>query len=63
MYVAEMGTSVNGMKYVSLLTLTLQNAVAVVSIRYYRSRPGDTAIASTGKPAKYQSMNACGTSQ
>jgi len=37
-----------GWKCFSLITLTLQNAVAMISVRYSRSRSGDIAPASTG---------------
>lgn len=43
--------SVNGqtLKYVSLVTLTLQNALVGLSMRYARTRSGDLFLSSTGK--------------
>ncbi|XP_055373865.1 UDP-N-acetylglucosamine transporter [Condylostylus longicornis] len=37
----------NTLKYVSLVTLTLQNAVLGLSMRYARTRPGDIFLSST----------------
>lgn len=37
----------NTLKYVSLITLTLQNAVLGLSMRYSRTRPGDIFLSST----------------
>ncbi|XP_063236408.1 UDP-galactose translocator [Bacillus rossius redtenbacheri] len=37
----------NALKYVSLVTLTLQNAVLGLSMRYARTRPGDMFLSST----------------
>ncbi|EDV34957.2 uncharacterized protein Dana_GF22488 [Drosophila ananassae] len=37
----------NTLKYVSLLTLTLQNAILGLSMRYARTRPGDIFLSST----------------
>lgn len=39
----------NALKYISLVTLTLQNAVLGLSMRYGRTRPGDMFLSSTGK--------------
>ena len=36
------------MKYISLVTLTLQNAALGLSMRYARTRPGDLFLSSTG---------------
>lgn len=36
------------MKYISLITLTLQNAILGLSMRYGRTRPGDMFLSSTG---------------
>lgn len=41
--------SENTLKYVSLVTLTLQNAVLGLSMRYARTREGDMFLSSTGK--------------
>lgn len=40
----------NTLKYVSLITLTLQNAILGLSMRYGRTRPGELFLSSTGKP-------------
>lgn len=37
------------LKYVSLVTLTLQNALVGLSMRYARTRSGDMFLSSTGK--------------
>lgn len=37
------------LKYVSLITLTLQNAMVGLSMRYSRTRTGDMFLSSTGK--------------
>jgi len=37
----------NRMKYVSLVTLTVQNAALGLSMRYARIRPGDLFLSST----------------
>lgn len=37
------------LKYVSLVTLTLQNAMVGLSMRYSRTRAGDMFLSSTGK--------------
>lgn len=37
------------LKYVSLITLTLQNAILGLSMRYARTREGDMFLSSTGK--------------
>ncbi|XP_065357093.1 UDP-N-acetylglucosamine transporter [Calliphora vicina] len=37
----------NHLKYISLITLTLQNAVLGLSMRYARTRPGDRFLSST----------------
>lgn len=37
------------MKYISLVTLTVQNAALGLSMRYARTRPGDMFLSSTGK--------------
>uniref|UniRef100_A0A1L8DEJ1 Putative udp-galactose transporter n=1 Tax=Nyssomyia neivai TaxID=330878 RepID=A0A1L8DEJ1_9DIPT len=37
----------NTLKYVSLITLTLQNAILGLSMRYSRTRPGDLFLSST----------------
>ncbi|XP_067641769.1 UDP-N-acetylglucosamine transporter [Eurosta solidaginis] len=37
----------NTLKYISLITLTLQNAILGLSMRYARTRPGDIFISST----------------
>ncbi|XP_017009283.2 UDP-N-acetylglucosamine transporter isoform X2 [Drosophila takahashii] len=37
----------NTLKYISLLTLTLQNAILGLSMRYARTRPGDIFLSST----------------
>lgn len=39
----------NHLKYISLITLTLQNAILGLSMRYARTRPGDIFLSSTGK--------------
>lgn len=39
----------NTLKYISLLTLTLQNAILGLSMRYARTRPGDIFLSSTGE--------------
>lgn len=39
----------NTWRYVSLITLTLQNAILGLSMRYARTRPGDLFLSSTGK--------------
>ena len=44
------------MKYISLVTLTLQNAALGLSMRYARTRPGDLFLSSTGI-WKYNSNN------
>lgn len=36
------------LKYVSLVTLTLQNAMVGLSMRYSRTRAGDMFLSSTG---------------
>lgn len=38
----------NTLKYISLLTLTLQNAILGLSMRYARTRPGEIFLSSTG---------------
>lgn len=38
----------NTLKYISLITLTLQNAILGLSMRYARTRQGDIFISSTG---------------
>lgn len=38
----------NTWRYVSLITLTLQNAILGLSMRYARTRPGDLFLSSTG---------------
>ena len=38
----------NKMKYISLVTLTVQNAALGLSMRYARTRPGDMFLSSTG---------------
>lgn len=40
------------LKYVSLVTLTLQNAVLGLSMRYARTRSGDMFLSSTGREKK-----------
>lgn len=40
------------LKYVSLVTLTLQNAILGLSMRYARTRDGDMFLSSTGKYIK-----------
>jgi len=45
-FVAETGQT---LKYVSLVTLTLQNALVGLSMRYSRTRAGDMFLSSTGK--------------
>lgn len=42
----------NHLKYISLITLTLQNAILGLSMRYARTRPGDIFLSSTGKLTK-----------
>lgn len=53
----------NALKYISLVTLTLQNAVLGLSMRYGRTRPGDMFLSSTGKllrcDATLMSADAC----
>lgn len=44
-YVIE---NVQTLKYVSLITLTLQNAMVGLSMRYSRTRTGDMFLSSTG---------------
>ena len=39
----------NTWRYVSLITLTLQNAILGLSMRYARTRPGDLFLSSTGE--------------
>lgn len=39
----------NTLKYVSLLTLTVQNALLGLSMRYGRTRPGDLFLSTTGE--------------
>lgn len=46
MYITESGQT---LKYVSLVTLTLQNAMVGLSMRYSRTRAGDMFLSSTGK--------------
>jgi len=41
--------TVQTLKYVSLITLTLQNAMVGLSMRYSRTRAGDMFLPSTGK--------------
>lgn len=43
----------NSLKYISLITLTLQNAILGLSMRYGRTRPGDMFLSSTGKISNY----------
>lgn len=43
-----MAENKNTLKYVSLITLVLQNAVLALSMRHARSRPGTLFISSTG---------------
>ena len=43
----------NSLKYISLVILTLQNAVLALSMRYARTRSGDMFLSSTGKTNKY----------
>lgn len=38
----------NALKYVSLITLTVQNALLGLSMRYARTREGDMFLSSTG---------------
>lgn len=38
----------NTLKYVSLVTLTVQNALLGLSMRYARTREGDMFLSSTG---------------
>lgn len=45
-YIIETGQT---LKYVSLITLTLQNAMVGLSMRYSRTRAGDMFLSSTGK--------------
>lgn len=40
--------NINTLKYVSLITLTLQNAILGLSMRYARTRPGEIFVSSTG---------------
>lgn len=42
----------NSLKYVSLITLTLQNAILGLSMRYGRTRSGDMFLSSTGNSAQ-----------
>lgn len=44
----EMAENKNTLKYVSLITLTVQNAVLALSMRHGRNRPGDRFISTTG---------------
>ncbi|KAK7082777.1 hypothetical protein SK128_016491 [Halocaridina rubra] len=44
---ADKTVQVNYLKYVSLVTLTVQNSAVALSMRYARTRPGDMFIAST----------------
>lgn len=46
MYITGTGQT---LKYVSLVTLTLQNAMVGLSMRYSRTRAGDMFLSSTGK--------------
>ncbi|XP_037936376.1 UDP-N-acetylglucosamine transporter isoform X2 [Teleopsis dalmanni] len=39
--------NVNSLKYISLVTLTLQNAILGLSMRYARTRPGEIFLSST----------------
>lgn len=39
----------SALKYISLVTLTLQNALLGLSMRYSRTREGDMFLSSTGK--------------
>lgn len=39
--------NINTLKYVSLITLTLQNAILGLSMRYARTRPGEIFVSST----------------
>lgn len=41
-------TDTEKMKYISLVTLTVQNAALGLSMRYARIRPGDLFLSSTG---------------
>lgn len=43
------------LKYLSLITLTLQNAVLGLSMRYSRTRSGDLFLSSTGKWSMFYS--------
>lgn len=43
-----LGDSINTLKYVSLVTLTLQNAILGLSMRYGRTRDGNMFLSSTG---------------
>lgn len=45
-YITETGQT---LKYISLVTLTLQNALVGLSMRYSRTRAGDMFLSSTGK--------------
>ena len=49
--------NVQMLKYVSLVTLTLQNALVGLSMRYARTRPGDMFLSSTGKYWVHSSNN------
>lgn len=44
----EIHVNKNNLKYVSLLTLTIQNALLGLSMRYSRTRDGDMFFSSTG---------------
>lgn len=46
----------NSLKYISLVTLTLQNAILGLSMRYARTRTGDMFLSSTGTLNKCQSI-------
>jgi len=41
------GLNTNNLKYVSLFTLTVQNSLVSLSMRYARTRPGDIFFSST----------------
>lgn len=41
-------SNTNSLKYISLITLTLQNALLGLSMRYARTRDGDMFLSSTG---------------
>lgn len=51
--------STNTLKYISLITLTVQNALLGLSMRYARTREGDMFVSSTGMHKKFMFIMLC----